>query len=250
MSTPLDPTPGRIDEELNRRIDSVLADGQRADLSLETRRSIEAALGESLTPVTPLPSFWMRSAQLFLAFVVVGVLKVSVLGVAALQQMTVAERLANVGVTLLGAVLLSLTLAKHMAPGALRLIPFGVAPIMSAMGFGVGVMLTLPDRGSDVFIADGWPCFRAGLLMATPCGLLYWLLVRRGQPLSWGGLVPSLGAMAGLLAATVPTVRQATCSHQEVIGHLLVWHGGVVVVAVLVAELGLATYRGLALRRL
>ncbi|HLG59671.1 MAG TPA: NrsF family protein [Vicinamibacterales bacterium] len=244
MSQPPDADRARIEAELNHRIDAVLS-SHGADPFPGTRRTIEVALGRSLAPVRPLPALWVRAAQLLLAFVVVGALKMSILGVVALQQMSAAERLGNLGVTLLGAVLLSFTLAKHMAPGALRRLPRGAAPVTLTLGLLVGSVLALPDRGADLFIAEGWPCFRAGLLMALPCGLLYGLLVRRGQPLSWGGLVPSLGAMAGLLAATVPTVRQATCSHQEVIGHLLVWHGGVVLVAALVAGLVSITYRRL-----
>ena len=82
-----------------------------------------------------------------------------------------------------------------------------------------------------MFLAEGWPCFRAGILLAPVVGCVYWLLVQRGSPLSAAALGGTLGALAGLLGATVPTVSQLTCSHQEVVGHLLVWHGGVVLVS-------------------
>ena len=79
--------------------------------------------------------------------------------------------------------------------------------------------------------------------MTPPFALLYWLLVRRGQPTSLPAVSVPLGAMAGLLAAMVPTVRQATCSHQEVVGHLLVWHGGVALAASMAALILARTYR-------
>ena len=54
-----------------------------------------------------------------------------------------------------------------------------------------------------------------------------WLIVRRGAPLAVGTLGATIGAAAGLLGVTVLQFR---CPLQEA-PHLLVWHGGVLVLA-------------------
>jgi hypothetical protein len=245
MGAQLDSDRSHIEQQLDRRIDAILASAPGADLSPRVSMTIQETIQRSLTPVAPLPALWARAGQLLLIFVCVGVLKLALLGTTALQQMTARERLGNVGATLLGATLLSIALARHMTPGGLRRLPSGVALTAVMLGFLIAVAVAVPGPWTSVFIAEGLPCFRAGLVMAIPFGLLYWFLMRRGQPMSFTALSQPLGAMAGLLAATVPTVRQATCSHQEVVGHLLVWHGGVVLVASMAAVLIAYTYRRL-----
>ena len=69
--------------------------------------------------------------------------------------------------------------------------------------------------------------------MAAPSTLLFWLLVRRGHTLASGMLGASLGAIGGLLGAFV---LQFTCNRQDAV-HLLVWHGGVVIVSLLLGVL-------------
>jgi len=58
-------------------------------------------------------------------------------------------------------------------------------------------------------------------------------LVRRGAFLNLTALGGTLGAIAGLLSVTV---LQFTCNMQE-IAHLLVWHGGVLVISTVVGAL-------------
>ena len=65
--------------------------------------------------------------------------------------------------------------------------------------------------------------------MAAPSSLLFWILVRRGHTLASGMLGATLGAIAGLVGASV---LQFTCNRQDAV-HLLVWHGGVVIVSLL-----------------
>ena len=64
--------------------------------------------------------------------------------------------------------------------------------------------------------------------MAIPGGVLFWLLARRGVPLSAGAFGGTLGAIAGLLGLTV---LQFHCLYQNA-AHLLVWHGGVLVLSI------------------
>lgn len=123
----------------------------------------------------------------------------------------------------LGVALLSMSLSWQMTPGSLqRIPPRTAAPILTA-GFLIGIAVLFPWRAPEAFLTRGWPCLKAGLMMALPAAALFWLVVRRGAVLNVGTLGGTLGAIVGLLSATV---LQFTCSLQEA-GHLLVWHGGV-----------------------
>ena len=66
------------------------------------------------------------------------------------------------------------------------------------------------------------------MLAALPAAALFWLIARRGAPLSFGTLGGTLGGIAGLLGATI---LQFTCSRQDA-AHLLVWHGGVLAASI------------------
>lgn len=76
--------------------------------------------------------------------------------------------------------------------------------------------------------------------MAIPAAILFWLLLRRGRALGVGTAGATFGAIAGLLGASV---LQLTCNHQDA-GHLLVWHGGVVIVSI---GLGMLAAKGIEL---
>jgi hypothetical protein len=198
-----------------------------------TSARVEAALRASLKPVSPLPSLFVRTSLFLAIFGMVGLIKIALLGPAGYEQMSAGRLMGNLLVLLSGGFMLSLSLAAQMVPGNLRRFSSQTMAVLLAIGFFVGAALLTPWNASDIFVADGWPCFRAGALMALPVGFVYWLLVRRGRPLSAISLGGTLGAIAGLLGATV---LQFTCSRQEV-SHLLVWHGGVIVVSAILGVL-------------
>ncbi len=194
---------------------------------------VEAAIRASLIPVSPLPSIYVRSGLFLTIFVLVGVIKIALLRPAGFQQMSARQLVGNLLVLLIGGSLLSISLAAQMIPGNLRPYSSDRMATLLAIGFFVGAALLTPWNASDIFLAEGWPCIRTGALMALPVGFVYWLLVRRGAPLSPVTLGGTLGAIAGLLGATV---LQFTCSRQEV-SHILVWHAGVILVSATVGAL-------------
>jgi hypothetical protein len=69
--------------------------------------------------------------------------------------------------------------------------------------------------------------------LAVPAAGLFWLLLRGGAPLNLTTLGATLGAIAGLLSVTM---LQFTCNLQG-IGHLLTWHGGVLVISTIAGSL-------------
>jgi hypothetical protein len=101
------------------------------------------------------------------------------------------------------------------------------------VGFLTGAALLFPWRGGEAFASQGWPCLLAGSAVAIPGGVLFRLLTRRGVPLSAGAFGGTLGAIAGLLGVTVLQFR---CIYQNAT-HLLVWHGGVLILSIAVGVL-------------
>lgn len=204
--------------------------------SKELRGRIESAIGGTLQPVSPLPPVYMRAGLFLLLFLLVSLAGVILRGPDGFRQMSMLYRLANFLIAALGGWLLSYLLGMQMAPGSLHRFSLRMAAASLTIMFLTGAALLVPWNTGGEFLVQGWPCFRAGTLMALPVALACWLLARRGRPLSVGLLGGTLGAIAGLLGGTV---LQFTCTRQEV-SHLVVWHGGVIIVSaalgVLIAE--------------
>jgi hypothetical protein len=131
---------------------------------------------------------------------------------------------------LIGAIaLLSASLARQMIPGTLQRFRTGVVFALLAAALVAGIALLFPWPAPVAFVARGWPCSMTGSMVAVLVGLEFWLLARRGAPLSAGALGGTIGAIAGLSAVTT---LQFSCSRQEA-SHILVWHGGVLVISII-----------------
>ena len=81
-----------------------------------------------------------------------------------------------------------------------------------------------PTRGSWKTVLA---CLKNGLTYAIPGGLLFWLLVRRGAILFPKLIGAAVGGLAGLIGLSV---LEMNCPNLDVY-HILVWHGGVVVIS-------------------
>lgn len=194
-----------------------------ADLSAAIGRS----LGESLRPVKPLPGRRIATLQLMALFAFFALALISNMGTAGVEHMNPFQLLAICVLLATGVWLFSASLVSQIRPGSYQRVPGRLL----VAGFGAallaGMALLFPWRGVQAFVAMGWPCLLGGLGIAVPAALLLWVIVRRGAPLSVGTLGATIGATAGLLGVTV---LQFKCPLQEA-PHLVVWHGGVLVVA-------------------
>ena len=193
-------------------------------VSAEIRQEI---LG-SLRPVSVQSSPAVLALYFLGAFLTIALAALGMLGAAGVKAMSLSGLLAIGAVLAFGAVAFAFLLAWQMSPGSMHRFHVRVAIVAVCAGFLTVAAALFPWIASDDFWTRGWECLRAGLLMAIPAAVVFGLLARCGYAPLTGMLGATLGAIAGLLGASV---LQVACSRQEA-AHLLVWHGAVLVVPV------------------
>jgi hypothetical protein len=213
--------------------DWILEGGVPAGESDALDGRIGQGISKSLRPVRPLPPTGVLAATFVGLFVVMVGGLLAFLGPGGMGQMS-GSQLGAVSALLVAVMaLLSLSLSWQMTPGRYQRAP--VAWIVGAFAVGLVLVtgLMFPwENASEIFSA-GWGCTIEGTLVALPTGLVLLLLVSRGTPISYPALGVSVGATSSLFSLTV---LQFVCRHQQA-GHLMVWHGGVVVICVAVGYL-------------
>ncbi len=214
----------KIDEKIDRLLGLVAA----AELSPDLRRELSGALGASLQPVKPLPSARVLMVQFASVFLLFAAALIATMGVAGFRTLQAWQALGIIAILAVGVSLLSLVLAWQIRPGSLQKIPAALSWASYGIGFLTGAALLFPWRESEAFTSEGWPCLLTGSAVAIPGGILFWLLTRRGVPLSAATFGGTLGALGGLLGLTVLQFR---CIHHDA-AHILVWHGGVLLLSI------------------
>jgi hypothetical protein len=212
------------DERIDRLLDLVPA----LEVSPDLHRKISGALTESLRPVKPLPSAGVLAGQFVTVFLLVSAALVGLMGVAGFRTLDAWQALGIVTILAVGVALLSLVLAWQIRPGSRERISAKVSWAYFAVGFLTGAALLFPWRGTDAFVSRGLPCLLTGSGVAIAGAILFWLLARRGLPLSACAFGGTLGAIAGLLGITVLQFR---CLYQNAT-HLLIWHGGILLLSI------------------
>jgi hypothetical protein len=86
---------------------------------------------------------------------------------------------------------------------------------------------TFRSQRDSAFMASGLMCMKNGLTYAIPAAFLLWLTVRRGAVLFPKLIGAAAGGLAGLIGLSVLEVN---CPNLNVF-HILVWHGGVVLIS-------------------
>jgi len=216
------------DAKIDEKIDRLLELAPSLELSPDLHRKISGALTASLQPVKPMPAARVLAGQFAAIFVVFAAALIAMMGVTGFRTLRAWQALGIVVILAVGVSLFSLTLAWQIRPGSLQKIPAKLSWAYFGVGFLTGAALLFPWRGAEAFVSRGWPCLLTGSAVAIPGGVLFWLLTRRGVPLSAGAFGGTLGAIAGLLGLTV---LQFHCLYQNA-AHLLVWHGGILVLSI------------------
>ena len=192
--------------------------------------SVSARMKHSLRPVKAQSSPAVLAARFLLLFLLCAAPVLLMMRTPGLTAMSMAQLSGMLLVLLGGAALLSLSLAWQISPGSLRRVSAGGAVTALSGSFLASIAALYPWHEPQGFLEHGRSCLSAGLLMAAPAAVFFWLLVRRGYPLATRMVGATVGALAGLLGAFV---LQFCCDRQEAV-HLLVWHGGVLFAAVAV----------------
>lgn len=155
-------------------------------VSCEVEDRIAHTIQSSLKPVSRLRSTAAIAAQLTIVFLLISAAVVSRMKVAGFEVMNLPQLIGISAILSFGVVLLAVSLAWQMRPGSLRRIPEWASVGILLAGLLAGIVLLFPWRTPEAFVVRGLQCLGAGLVMAVPVALVFWLLVRRGAPLVSG----------------------------------------------------------------
>jgi len=194
-----------------------------------------AAIRKDLKPVAPMGSTMMIAFRLLAAFALIFIAALSGMKMLGIAIMTIPQ-LAVISATLvLGLVLLVLSITWQMRPGSLRRISdrASIGVMVSALLLSTAALFPWIRPEAASFASRGWHCLGVGLSIAAPTTLVIWMLIRRGTPANPSSFGLTMGALAGLLGFAV---LQYTCDLQNM-AHLLVWHFGVLLIAMLAGML-------------
>ncbi len=206
----------------------LLGPEEPAELPNGVQELVSRKLRASLRPVKPLPSTGRLAARFVAIFGLFAALLVAYFGPGGAAQMNATQLVVVTVVLLAAAALVAVSLSRQMVPGSVRRIPLSWLVGAFAAGFALVVAVLFPWERLPEMLAGGWACTYHGILIAVPPGAVMLYFAARGAPLSYRSLGATVGAAAGLLSLTV---LQFSCENQHA-GHLLLWHGGVVVLSV------------------
>jgi hypothetical protein len=200
-------------------------DGLRPSESL--LRRIQTGILEDLRPIRPLaptPILLLGCAIIFLSVMAVGVL---LLGLSGWDALSLIQRIAVFVTLASSAALLAVSMVRQMAPGSKHIFAPAVLLVTILVVLMMVIAATFRSQQESRFLASGVMCMKNGLIYSMPAGFLLWLIVRRGAIL-YSKLI---GAVAGGLAGLAGlSVLEANCPNLNVF-HILLWHGGVVVIS-------------------
>src|SRR5579883_1905287 len=195
-------------------------------------QDLERKLTAGLVPVTPLRPAGEIAAVWGVIFALVVWAGVAKLRPMALPILGTGTAILLLGVLVMGAIALMLSMARQMAPGSRYRIPPAVLPAAVLGGVAVLFAAVYPAQA-----AAGWPpgrkCLEVGLAVGLVTGGLFWLVLRRGAFLHPRLAGATAGLAAGLAGTTVLTIH---CPIVEA-PHVILWHLGA---AALCALLGMA----------
>jgi len=211
---------------LTNLLDQVAAgDGLRPSES--QLRRIQTDIAAGLKPVRPLPLsriFLFACAIIFLLVAAAGAL---LLGMNGWRALTMAQRTAVFMTLAASAVLLAVSMVKQMVPGSKHAFSPATLPLAIFAGLMIMMAATFRSQRDSAFMASGLMCMKNGLTYAIPAAFLLWLTLRRGAILFPKLIGAAAGGLAGLIGLSVLEVN---CPNLNVF-HVLVWHGGVVLIS-------------------
>jgi len=125
------------------------------------------------------------------------------------------------------AILLVVSVVRQIVPGSKHAIAPATLPFAILVVLVLMMAATFRSRPDSAFIAGGLMCVKNGLAHAAPAAFLLRLTLRRGAILFPKLIGAAAGGLAGLIGLSV---LEVSCSNLNVF-HVLVWHGGVVLIS-------------------
>lgn len=192
----------------------------------------EAALLGDLRPAKQLVPPIAFSLALVGVFASVAAGFAAALGLAGIQALSAVERATIFPALVAVAAFAAIGLSREMRPGAGRHLG-AVVLTVSLAGFPLLFLASFHNFNVEHFVREGWPCLKAGVMVAIPAGLIAAFVMRRGFVLNWKMAGLAAGTFAGLSGLAMLELH---CPNLKVI-HIVVWHVAVVATS---AFLGLA----------
>ncbi len=199
--------------------------GSCEPLSLQLLDRVRRPILGSLTPVRPLPAPELFAAAFFAIAGGIAWGAAMVAGMYGFQALHPVERGWIFGMLVSVAVLAALATARSMRP-ATRSLSGWVILLTSVVAIEGLFALLFHDFLFGEFVADGFPCLRAGILCAVPAGVLIGVLVRRGWVLSPASTGAAAGSLAGCAGLAMLELHCAILT----LPHVAIWHVAVLVV--------------------
>lgn len=208
---------------------SLTTETPAADVSREAEHRIVRMINTTLTPVSRLPSTPTLLIQVFALFVVSAVVVLRRMKMVGLNAMTRPQLIGTTSFLLIGLLITSQSLLAQIKPGSLHRISASKTLGFLGIGFASVILMLFPFTASAEFIPRSLRCLGTGLSLAVPASLVLTYVLRRGAPMNLRSAGATAGAIGGWLGLTV---LQYSCDLQNA-GHLLLGHGGVVLVSAL-----------------
>lgn len=191
-------------------------------------RAQTALLGD-LRPARRLSAPWVFAVSFVGVFAAVAVLAAAILGFFGVQVLDAVERGTIFPALAAAAGFAAVGLSREMRPAAGR--HLGTAVLAASLiGFPLIFFANFHDFNLGSFVREGWPCLRAGTIVAIPAGLIAAFLLRRGFVLSWKMAGLAAGTFAGL---TGLAMLELHCLNLKVM-HIVVWHLAVVATSAII----------------
>ena len=192
----------------------------------------EAALLGDLRPVRRLAPPIAFIVTFVGVFTVVAAGFAAALGLAGIHALSAIERATIFPALVAMAAFAAVGLTREMRPAAGRHLG-ALALTFSLAGFPLLSLINFHNFNVEHFLREGWPCLKAGVMVAIPAGLIATLVLKRGFVLNWKMAGLAAGTFAGL---TGLAMLELHCPNLKVM-HIVVWHVAVVAASAL---LGLA----------
>jgi hypothetical protein len=210
-------------------VDEILKQAARAPQTVSPALldRVAASLGESLTPVRPLPPSWAMESGLIAIAVAIAVAGAAKLGFFGVLKLSFFERIIifpALGVLIF---LAASAWVSENIPGSKRRLTPGTLLGVSVFGLLAIFGVIFRNYQTQHFLSAGLNCLEIGLLDAIPAAILGWLILRRGFAVNAvaSGLVG--GTLAGLAGVAMLELH---CPNFQAM-HVLIWHTSVIPVS-------------------